>query len=303
MISIKIVDETSPLEAVVLGIAEGFGGAPGLEEAYDPKSRQHIINGTFPIEKELVEEIEGVAATLEKYGVKVYRPRNISNCNQVFSRDISIGVDDRLVMPSILENRRMEAEGIRHITDQVTHTLKPAEAETMEGGDVMPWKGKLFVGYSRKEEFEKYQVARTNEAGVEFLINHFKDWDVKAFELKKSDNDPEENALHLDCCFQPVGKDRAVICREGFRHEEHVTYLIDFFGKEHVFEITKKEMYDMNGNFFSISPDVVISDSGFVRLNAQFRAWGLTVEEVNYREVAKMGGLLRCSTLPIRRND
>lgn len=32
--------------------------------------------------------------------------------------------------------------------------------------------------------------------------------------------------------------------------------------------------------------------------------WGLTVERVPYHEISKMGGLLRCSTLPlIRQND
>ena len=68
-----------------------------------------------------------------------------------------------------------------------------------------------------------------------------------------------------------------------------------------MFEITKEEMYEMNSNFFSISPKVVISDYSFTRLNAQFEAWGLTVECVNYREVAKMEGLLRCTTMPLRR--
>jgi len=29
--------------------------------------------------------------------------------------------------------------------------------------------------------------------------------------------------------------------------------------------------------------------------------WGLTVEKVPYREISKMGGLLRCSTLPLIR--
>jgi N-dimethylarginine dimethylaminohydrolase len=77
--------------------------------------------------------------------------------------------------------------------------------------------------------------------------------------------------------------------------------LVDFFGAQNVFEITQEEMYDMCSNFFSISPMVVLSDSSFVRLNAQFEAWGLTVEKVKYREVAKMGGLLRCTTMPLRR--
>jgi N-dimethylarginine dimethylaminohydrolase len=29
--------------------------------------------------------------------------------------------------------------------------------------------------------------------------------------------------------------------------------------------------------------------------------WGMTVEEIPYREISKMGGLLRCSTMPLVR--
>jgi N-dimethylarginine dimethylaminohydrolase len=60
-------------------------------------------------------------------------------------------------------------------------------------------------------------------------------------------------------------------------------------------------MYDMNSNVFSISPEVVVSEQNFTRLNAQLRNWGFTVEEIPYAETAKMEGLLRCSTLPLRR--
>jgi len=60
-------------------------------------------------------------------------------------------------------------------------------------------------------------------------------------------------------------------------------------------------MYQMNSNIFSISPEVIISEKGFNRLNNELRKRGFTVEEVPYAEISKMEGLLRCSTLPLRR--
>ena len=48
MITLNIQNETGKLEAVVLGIADSFGGTPRLEDCYDPKSREHIKAGTFP---------------------------------------------------------------------------------------------------------------------------------------------------------------------------------------------------------------------------------------------------------------
>ena len=81
--------------------------------------------------------------------------------------------------------------------------------------------------------------------------------------------------------------------------------LLDLFGRENVFEITREEMYYMNTNVFSISPEVVVSERNFIRLNTFMEeVWGMTVERVPYYEISKMGGLLRFPTLPlIREND
>ena len=57
----------------------------------------------------------------------------------------------------------------------------------------------------------------------------------------------------------------------------------------------------MNANVFSISEDVIVSETGFTRLNTELRKRGFTVEEIPYAEIAKMEGLLRCSTIPLIR--
>jgi N-dimethylarginine dimethylaminohydrolase len=301
MTPIRILDETAPLEAVILGIANSLGPVPDPEHTYDPKSLEHVLDGTFPKEIDLIEEMAEVEAVLLKYGVTVFRPKVMKNYNQVFSRDIAIVIEDTMIIPEITVERQDEVDGIEYIIQEVPNVVKPMSHERMEGGDVIPWKGKLFVGYSKEEDFKNYKVSRTNEAGVAFLKDHFPTWDVIAFELKKSDIDARENALHLDCCFQPVGHDKAVIYSGGFKNASDAIRLIEMFGKDNVFEISKDEMYHMNSNFFSISPEVVISDHSFTRLNAQFEGWGLIVEKVNYQEVAKMEGLLRCTTMPLRR--
>ena len=200
-------------------------------------------------------------------------------------------------------NRAKELEGVAYLVDQVksANRIYAPEEVRIEGGDIIPWKGHLFAGYSKKEDFEQYTVARTNEAGIEFLIEHFPDWEVHAFELNKSDDDPMINALHLDCCFQPLGLGKAIIHRGGFKNQQDYEYLLNFFGEENCFLISSQEMYEMNSNVFSISPEVVVSDKSFTRLNKWLTAQGFTVEDVNYREIAKMEGLFRCSTLPLRR--
>ena len=303
MIALDIQNETGQLEAVVLGIAHSFGGTPTLGQCYDPKSKLHVLAGTFPLEETIVPEMEVVKIVLEKHGVKVYRPTEIKGLNQIFARDIAFVIDDKMVLPNIIEDRADELKGVQHVLDEVESSklLKMPLDARAEGGDVMPWNEYLFVGYSKDADFEQYQVARTNKEGVAYLMEAFPNRIVKAFELNKSDNNPRENALHLDCCFQPIGTDQAILFEGGFKNQEDVTFLINYFGEENIIPITQEEMYEMNSNVFSISPQVIVSEKGFVRLNNELRNRGFQVEEVPYAEIAKMEGLLRCSTMPLRR--
>jgi N-dimethylarginine dimethylaminohydrolase len=78
-------------------------------------------------------------------------------------------------------------------------------------------------------------------------------------------------------------------------------FLVNLFGKENLFHITRKEMYNMNSNVFSIDTNVVVSEKKFNRLNNWLRSNGFVVEEIPYAEIAKQEGLLRCSTLPLIR--
>lgn len=296
-------DETSRLKAVVLGTAESCGPEPRLDDAYDPKSREHIMAGTYPKEADMVREMEAFADVLKKYGVKVYRPELIEDCNQIFSRDIAFVIEDKLVKANILPDREREFEAIVHVIENVdpSKILHPPEEVHVEGGDVMPWHDYLFVGTYSGDDYPGYITARTNTAAVEYLREQFPNKKVKTFELRKSNTDPKENALHLDCCFQPIGKDMAILHKNGFLVEEEYQWLKDFFGADKVFEIDKEEMYNMFSNVFSIAPDVVVSEKNFTRLNTWLRDKGFTVEEVPYAEIAKQEGLLRCSTLPLRR--
>ncbi|MDO3384840.1 arginine deiminase-related protein, partial [Gilvimarinus sp. SDUM040013] len=117
-----------------------------------------------------------------------------------------------------------------------------------------------------------------------------------------NDENPYEGILHLDCTFNPVGKDKAIIYKDGFLFGNEYQQIVDIFGKENLFEVTKEEMYWMNPNVFSISPEVVVSEKNFTRLNDHLEnVWNIKVERINYREVSKMGGLLRCSTMPLIR--
>ncbi|MDA0178576.1 MULTISPECIES: dimethylarginine dimethylaminohydrolase family protein [Mesoflavibacter] len=304
MLKLNVKNETSRLRAVVLGTAVSNGPTPKIEEAYDPKSLQHIKAGTYPIEEDMVKEMEAVAKVFKKYDVKVYRPELIKDCNQIFARDIAFVIDDVFVKANILPDRENELEAIQYIIDQVDpkKVIRPPEEAHIEGGDVMLWNDYIFIGTYRGEDYSDYIVARTNKAGVDFIKEQFPHKKVKSFDLNKSQTNPYDNALHLDCCFQPIGTNKAILHKEGFRDQTEFEWLLNYFGEANCFIISKEEMYNMNSNIFSISEDVIISEKNFSRLNTWLRENGFTVEEVPYAEIAKQEGLLRCSTMPLIRD-
>lgn len=304
MLKLNVNNETSRLRAVVLGIAKSNGPVPTIVECYDPKSIEHVKAGTYPREEDMILEMDAVAAVFEKYGVKVYRPEVIKDCNQIFSRDIAFVIEDKIIRANILPNREKEIRAIDYIWNQIDpdkRIILPKECHA-EGGDVMPWNDYIFVGTYSGVDYSDYITARTNMDAVIALQELFPDKMVKSFELRKSNTDPKENALHLDCCFQPIGTNQAILHKNGFLIEREYQWLVDFFGKENIFEITKEEMYNMNSNVFSISETVIVSERNFTRLNTWLREKGFTVEEVPYAEIAKQEGLLRCSTMPLIRD-
>ena len=94
--------ETSKLRSVVIGIADSLGEIPSLKELYDPKSIENLKKGTYPIESDMVKELESFVVLLEKYNVKVYRPNLIKDYNQIFSRDIGFVIDNFFFKANIL---------------------------------------------------------------------------------------------------------------------------------------------------------------------------------------------------------
>lgn len=303
-LKLNINDEVGRLRSVVLGSALSNGPTPKLQDAYDPKSAEHIKAGTYPLEEDMVREMEALADVFERYQVKVYRPEIIKNYNQIFARDIAFVIENKLVIANILEDRSNEIDALDAVIKQVPQEdiiYFPEEAH-IEGGDVMPWGEYIFVGTFKDRDYRKYITARTNMIAVDHLQSLFPHKKVVSFSLKKSNFDPRENALHLDCCFQPLGLGKALIHKEGFLIDQEYQWLVDFFGPEHLFHVSKEEMYAMNCNVFSIAPNVVVSEQKFTRLNEWLKNQGFTVEKVPYAEIAKQEGLLRCSTMPLYRD-
>ncbi len=168
MLQLNIKNETSRLQAVVLGIANSNGPTPTADEAYDPKSLEHILAGTYPKEADMIPEMEAFNRVFEKYGVTVFRPEIIQDYNQIFVRDIGFVIDDVFVKSNILPDRAHEVEAIQYVIDQIepSKVATPPEEVHIEGGDVMLWNDYIFIGTYKGSDYKDYITARTNIQGV-----------------------------------------------------------------------------------------------------------------------------------------
>jgi N-dimethylarginine dimethylaminohydrolase len=301
---ILVSSETSKLRSVIIGIADSLGEKPVLSDLYDPKSIENLKKGTYPTEKDMIQELQNFVSILEKYDVKVYRPQLIKDYNQIFSRDIGFVIDNFFFKSNILPKRANEFNGITSILSKFSYQfVSMPENCHIEGGDVLYHMNNIFIGFYDKYDYKNLFTARTNKSAVEFLIDFFPEKKVKAFHLNKSLTDPKKNILHLDCCLQIVGKNKAIIHPDAFTFKKDYRWLVDFFGSKNIFEINAKEMYDMTSNVLSSHDHTVVSQPKFNRLNIWLRSHNIFVEEVDLTEVSKQEGLFRCTSLPLVRYD
>ena len=303
MLKLNVNNETSRLLVLVLGTAKSNGLTPKLEECYDPKSRQNVLNNTYPTEIDMINEMNQFEQVLLKYKVDIRRPESINNYNQIFSRDIAFVIDDSFIISNILPDRSNEILAINKVIDLIPKNklIELPEDCNVEGGDVILNNDYIFIGTYDGDDYSNFKTARTNYKAVKFLKEKFTEKKIIPFDLIKSDLEPIKNALHLDCCLQPVGNGKLVACPEAFLKREQYKWLVDYFGEENILEISLSEMSEMNCNFFSIDTNIVVSEKSFTRLNSWLRSFDIVVEEINYKEISKQGGLLRCSTLPLIR--
>ncbi len=298
----KVKTEYGRLHTVVVGVARDMGGIPSVEDCYDARSRESVLLETFPTQEDCIDQVTRLVERLKSLGVDVLRPSVLDKTNQIFTRDIGFVIDNQFILPNIIEDRQEELGAIEFLLNAIPSSniiMLPIDCFA-EGGDIILHNTHVFVGVSNNETFETYQTARTNSIGFDYLQNEFPTLKFKAFELFKDDTNPRKGSLHLDCAFQPIG-DALLFAPHLFKKTGDIAWIENYFGKENIFYCTKDEAYELHTNVLSIGPKEVLVSSDAIRLQDWLRDRGYTVHAIVYNEVAKMGGLLRCSTMPLIR--
>ena len=302
MIEVKVDNEYSALKSVILGLADDMGDPPKVFDVYDPRSLYHIKNNSYPSEVDVKKDVESFYKILIKHNVDVLRPDNIKNCNQVFARDLGFTISNIFFQSNIVPNREEELIGVSGIINNLdAGVVKLPDYMHIEGGDVVIHNDKLFVGTYSGEDYSELITARTNQESISYLEKMIPSKEIMSINIKKSNTDVFENVLHLDCCFQPIGKRKAIICPDSFVNKSDVEYLIAYFGKKNTYLAYGQEAYMLISNLLVISPEVIVSDKRFSKINTWLERNDFLVEKISYKNVSKMSGLFRCSTLPLLR--
>ena len=72
-------------------------------------------------------ELDGLAALLEAHDIRVLRPQDLEDVNQIFARDVGVVIDDRFVAMRMISDRAAEWQGIEPLLKDVrdSHVLTP----------------------------------------------------------------------------------------------------------------------------------------------------------------------------------
>ena len=280
-------NETDTLKTVIIGRWEGFHE----DETYSNVLDEQREN---PSTDQLKTEFEAFQKALEDNGVEVLIPEYIGKFmyDQLTPRDIATVIGNQIVFCNMAKrSRKYEIAGIfpliRDFTgDKPVVNIAPVDC-LLEGGDIMVDRGRIIVGLSQ----------RTNMKGYEWLLNTFTDR-MEVIPVYLTDIKKDENILHLDCAFNPVGENSALVYMDGIKP------IPNFFEKEYdPIKINKEEQQALATNVFSISKDLVIARDHpqSKRAVAEMRKRGIEVIEIPFDGAPSTGGSFRCCTLPLIR--
>ena len=298
--ALHVHTEWGRLERVVVGHGRDMGVRPTVETAYDPTSRSHLAAGTYPDEAEVATELDGLAQTLSSRGVDVLRPVDVPELEQVFSRDVGLVIEDVFFRSRMIEDRQAEWAGIAPLLGDITLEEFPEEVR-VEGGDVLLLEDAIAIGVTRGPELVGKQTARTNAEAAEFLRGRFPHREVMEIELHKDDHNPLRSALHLDCAYMPLGKGDAIISPEAFLEQEQLDRLKNRHSS--IIEISSEEAALLQSNLLHLDARTLLIDPRFQRVGRALESLGYDLIPCPMESVGRMGGLFRCTTLPLNRHS
>ncbi len=272
------------------------------------------VEATFPERHaRTVEQIEGIAATYERLGIIVHRPRGYSDTerrhlgalqqgwSQLYPADPVFVIGKHFLEISIRRAYRrkevfplrdlilpmVEADAdARHVAMPQSAPFEPSgegPGPFLEGGDILLHGQDIFVGHGE---------LCSNPAGVAWLERYISDWGYRVHSMRISG--PILHALGIMC-----------LLREGLVMA-HLPALADGLpGPLRDWEVIEITADEMNRHAtVGVSPDDrhYMIDPQFNRIIDELDRRGVTPIPTPCDALGFWGGAIRCTTLPISRD-
>lgn len=289
MIDIRIPSDVARLRDVVVGPVKPFSRLKLVLDSPPDLASLHQLRHNrvgIPAHERAAAQHAAFTALLEVNGVTVHHVDEVSDVTiQLYPRDIGVAVDDTffLTRPRLAIRRREQA-GLASLLPELSR-VRTLEAGTIEGGDVIVSDGAVLVGLGEE----------TNREGVESLRRAFDaagiDREVVSIEFS------HRGVVHLDTKFTLVAPGVGVYLPEAFTFASRVELERRF----DLIAATRSEALDLDLNTLALSPGKVMVNAGATKLRAALEARGIEPVPVEYDEVTKFPGGLRCATLPLLR--
>lgn len=224
----------------------------------------------------------GLVKVLQAQGVAVQElPPQADLNEQVFTRDIGFTIGGDLFICNMARDiRKKEVKVLINWLEKNGVPYKQCEVPSIEGGDVIVDGEQVWVGLS----------GRTTRAAVEALQTELPTYTVQPLQLR-------EDILHLDCVFNVINNDTALIYPEAFTKADYKKLNQHY----NLITITEEEQFLMGPNVLAVGEGKVISLPENKRINEALTKAGFEVIEVPFSEIIKSGGSFRCCTLPLLR--
>ncbi|MGF1504672.1 MAG: dimethylarginine dimethylaminohydrolase family protein [Anaerolineae bacterium] len=278
---LHVTSETGPLRDVLLAPVEL------IEPTHHPinSTQRHFYEPDPPDMQRVHDQHARFVDLLAAHDVTLHWAEHIAGApSQYFTRDVAIVIGERLIISKLKEPLRFgERDGLASLVSSLDSEHAAAvDRGYLEGGDVLLDADTVWGGMGD----------RTDEAGMRWLCDYLGEaYTVIGVPLAN-------DILHLDVVFNRVSRDLLLLYPPAIRAPELLDSLYQRF---RVIEVTASEQFAMATNVVSIAPDTLVADARFTRIHGELRAHGLNVLTIEYDEVAKMGGSLRCCTCPLVR--
>ncbi|MDA7026177.1 dimethylarginine dimethylaminohydrolase family protein [Bacillus sp. CLL-7-23] len=231
-----------------------------------------------------VKQHETLIKELKNQGVEVVLlPSESQFPEQVFTRDIGFVIGETIFTAQLSARVRQGEENVlQRWLEKENLSYQPFnKGYCIEGGDILIDQNTVYAGISSRTTFSAVQQLKRQLTSYEVIPVPF-----------------EESFLHLDCIFNILSEDEALIYPKALGENEYKRLKERY----NLIEITDDEQFTLGTNILSLGNQTVISLPHNKQLNKQLQKRGYTVIEIDLSEIIKSGGSFRCCTMPLQRS-